>query len=490
MSFRNFAPFRGPLTFLAALLMLIVVGALFVARDTATKPEAKNMEFYWSLHYWQCTFDAISAACGAGLTTFEFDRDYTDAGRWTLTLIGVCGALLFVGAAARAEQNLGIASAAGWRAPVRAHLAAWTICACLSVAAALAWPRDASNAADTSSTAGSAEVQSNADNERATERIRLGLQIAASLGAGGGIRVADDRVLIALLAAIALCGPTIVLLVATTRRHTLRHAAGGALIRVALLRQLATGVIIYGILIATVTALERPRGAASTAQPGAKNLTAQAVGSRAERAAAQALAAGSAGFPTEALAEKGATDGTKLALVLLLLVGGGTASATGGLRWPLVAGIFCAYRRNRKNYEPRNAAQVPINDPRVPGDGDPSMSDRDHAPAVARRVLAALAVLLLGVIFALLILDAIVATRYSSPATLADATLDAGAAVLGGGVSGGVTATVTNRNLSAGIQQPTDLYQYGMVLLAAAMVVGRVAPLWQMNRVAARADRP
>ena len=48
--------------------------------------------------------------CGVGLLTRDFEADLTSRGRWTLTAIGLFGAVLFLAAAVQAAQQLREAS--------------------------------------------------------------------------------------------------------------------------------------------------------------------------------------------------------------------------------------------------------------------------------------------------------------------------------------------------------------------------------------------
>ncbi|MCK4341785.1 MAG: hypothetical protein KAY37_08695, partial [Phycisphaerae bacterium] len=84
----------------------------------------------------------------------------------------------------------------------------------------------------------------------------------------------------------------------------------------------------------------------------------------------------------------------------------------------------------------------------------------------------------------LLFIEASTASAYQSPPTCADALLEAASAVGGGNLSSGLTTTVTSANLSRGIHQSVDLYQYGMLWLILAMFVGRTLPIVILARCA------
>jgi Trk-type K+ transport system membrane component len=88
----------------------------------------------------------------------------------------------------------------------------------------------------------------------------------------------------------------------------------------------------------------------------------------------------------------------------------------------------------------------------------------------------------------LMLFEAQVASRYQAPPTFADALLDASCAVGGGGLSSGLTATLTARNLISGIGLGISQYQIGMLILLVAMLAGRLVPLALLARFALRRD--
>ena len=98
---------------------------------------------------------------------------------------------------------------------------------------------------------------------------------------------------------------------------------------------------------------------------------------------------------------------------------------------------------------------------------------------------SALVGLALVVALGLLAIEAHTGSPYQAAPSFADALLDASSAVGGAGLTSGVTAMVTGANLSSGIRQNVDLYQYGMTWLMAAMFIGRVLPVLVLGRLAA-----
>lgn len=92
-----------------ALLIVIGVGAVLLADPACTRVEDEFLQVYRTRHEWQAAFDALSATCGVGLLTYNFDEDYTARGRWTLTALGVVGAVLYLLAATQALRRLATA---------------------------------------------------------------------------------------------------------------------------------------------------------------------------------------------------------------------------------------------------------------------------------------------------------------------------------------------------------------------------------------------
>ena len=232
-----------------------------------------------------------------------------------------------------------------------------------------------------------------------------------------------------------------------------------------LLAWIAGYVAFLLLLAALVFTLEAPRGA--RAQPTDEaTLTGQPGGPRFARSLIQTACAATSGTPTETMADQGVTEGTKVVWSVAMLVGPLGGAAGGGLTWTLatwaaLGGVATLFGRRR-----------PVH------------------PATLRCMLAGaacLAVLLVLVIvaaFGLLTLEAQATSPYQRAHTFADALLDATNAVAGGNLSSGLVETVTDRNLSSGIRQRVDSYQYGMVWLMAAMLLGRLAPVFVLCQAA------
>ena len=196
-------------------------------------------------------------------------------------------------------------------------------------------------------------------------------------------------------------------------------------------------------------------------------LTGRPAGQRYARSLVQTVCAATAGMPTEDLADRNVTDGTKVTLAAVVLVGPLGGSAGGGFKWTLLiwaisGGAAALTRRGRSTH-----------------------------PATFRCLLAGtscvvlLALLTTVVALGLLGIETRTAAPYQSPPTFADAFLDAASATAGANLSTGLADTVTSRNLSRGGRQAVDLYPYGMTWLMLAMLLGRVLPLWVLCRAAA-----
>jgi len=216
---------------------------------------------------------------------------------------------------------------------------------------------------------------------------------------------------------------------------------------------------------AVISWLEVPRGAARGPGPD-RRLAGAPADARYARSLVQVTAAAGAGVPTEELKERGVSEGTKLVLAGAVLVGGLGGAAGGGIRWPmLLALLSVAWPFGRVPTGPRDEGT------------------RGRALAAVTCAVA-LVLLVLVVALGLLVIEAHTTTAFQTAPTLGDALLDASSAVAGGNLSSGLTATVTSANLSRGIHQSVDLYQYGLVWLLAAMFIGRTLPVLLLARSA------
>ena len=180
-------------------------------------------------------------------------------------------------------------------------------------------------------------------------------------------------------------------------------------------------------------------------------------------------------MPTESLVGRDVSDGTKLTLSGLLLVGGLSGSATGGVQWILLVWALAG-----------GAASLGWLGRGKAGPASPT----GPATGLARCMHAGLGCLSLMILLTLIVAVGLLlienwsASSYQPPPSLADALLDASSVVAGGNLSSGLTEAVTGRNLISGVRQSANLYQYGMAWLMLAMLAGRVLPLVVLRRLA------
>jgi hypothetical protein len=445
--------------FPAALLAVSAATAVLLTQDAGTQPAARS-EAYWALHYWRCGFDALSACAGCGLATLSVAEDYTPFGRWVLTGGGFAGACLFAAAAGQALRR-----AALLRAPGGARLVGGFVLAQLGAAALLGLLLYVAR------TFG---VTPSTDGSPAQIADILWNSVAAYSSSGFVDPLLLKRwpglIAIAIISILAALGPLATMFVA-------RDAAPAERSVVLRLAGLLAGTwVLAAVLIAAFEFRKpTPMGRGAPAQPAERALHALDFSvplrelswpARTGRALIQTVCATGSGIASEPLRDRGVSDGTKLTLGLLVLAGGAPGSVTGGVQALLLLLAL------------RGVAQLL----RGRGDAAPAAElRRAHVAAAGLLTLLALAVLCTG---GVLLLDAWTASPFQSPATLADAFLDSASAVGGANLSSGVTATLTARNLSSGIRNPTDQYQYGMVWLMLAMLTGRVLPLLILARLA------
>ena len=424
------------LWFLAALLLLTTVGAVLLTHTRAIEPESRHLAY--NRHHWQVAFDALSAGSGVGMLTYDFQDDYTTAGRWILTGLGVLGAALFIAAATHIARRIRPADTHSQVPHPLLAVGVFLLVQAVTVGIFLL------------------ATWQNGGGQNAWRAIAA----ACSLGWGmepstGGVSAWP----VALLAWIGALGWPIWLLPfgpPAKRFIQLRSA-------LTLLGGYTAFLLLAALLICM---FESPRGTTGSGGPS-ETLSSQNFETRYARSLIQVSAASGAGMPTEPLAERETGDGTKLALTALLLVGGLGGSATGGVQlalllWALAGGLASIGWLGRGRI----------------------------APDVTRWMRAGLSgvllmsMLILIIAVGLLLIENWTATRYQPPPSLADALLDAGSVVAGGNLTTGLTETVTGRNLVTGIHQSTSLYQYGMSWLMLAMLSGRILPLVIMRHLA------
>lgn len=457
---------RARVWFPVSLVILSACGAAALCRPECVERSERDVEFFFERHIWERSFDALSAACGAGLLSGPIDKAYTPTGRWTLFAIGLAGALLYVTAAARVTARLLALDATA------ARLA--------NVAVGSVPPAYPEAAGSHSPTAGAviqavpASAVPRPPSMFALWLLFLGVQALLTLGvwaAGravcpdvgvgetawltgmaffsvGSVPQPVDFGTAQMLAAVGWIGalgwPVWMLLIPGLRR---KFVSASAAIK------LAGGYTLFLIIAAgAIYVLECPRGGIDIAFRGAEStepdpaLPKQTPQVRAVRSLVAVMCASSAGIPTEPLGDRGLRDSSKAVLALVLLVGGLGGAAAGGLKWPLLIAAF-----------------------------------QGSAAPYLRRAATTSVLWMLGLTVltaaGLLLIESQVATRYQSQPTVADALLDATSAVAGGNLSSGLARTVTDKNLVSGIFLGVNWYRIGFLWLAAAMLAGRILPI-------------
>ena len=429
------------LWFLLTVLLITASGGHLLNAPACKAHYDDDWHRYGEMNIWQALFDALSATCGIGLLTCDMDEEYTAHGRWILTGLGLVGAMCYLAAARQAARRLW--SACGERVPLPGI---WSILLlflvllvlCVPLTGVLEWLAGGGGTLD--------------------ETTWRAVSAAASLGWLPSAPAQSHTWIYAVVALIGGLGWMVWLLpVPAWRRRYLC---------VPRLLKLVGGYVLFLLLAASlIFVLESPRGERA-GLVNEHSLTGQPPAGRYTRSLVQTACASTAGIPTENLADRNVTEGTKTILAAVMLIGSLGGSAGGGIKWTLLlwglgGGAAVLFVRKRSTN-----------------------------PATTRCLLAGVGCLLLIVLLVavtalgMLVIETHTASLYKSPPTFADAFLDATSAVVGGNLSSGLIQTVTSRKLSRGIRQDVDLYQYGMVWLMAAMLLGRVIPLFILCRAA------
>lgn len=425
-----------------ALLIIAVAGAVLLARPAATDAShRRDIQVFWARHFWQVSFDSLSATCGCGLLTYSYEDAYSARGRRILDGLAVAGALIVVAAALAVLSRGGV-----WKPGAARLLLAGAALVSLCMLFALSGMRGPTGPPGT--------------DEPATildGALRAG---AAMLGAtfSSGAREAPRGALLA-----GLFSGAGLLWWGLACRKT--WTAGVALVA---LRCLLAYVAYLVVMTTLVWTLEAPRGGAPAVPAGEAHAPLRDApdAQRWSRSWRLVLAGACSGAPTERLTEGEVGDGAMALLAVVSLVGGVFPIPGGGV------GFLCVYLALGAC-----AASAGVRPRRGPAD-----APRRVAAQVAAGGLL-IAVLLAGAVaVAMLVIEHRTASPFQARPTLADALLDACAALGGTGFHSGVVETITGENLTSGMRQSggaaqANLYAYGMTLTMAAMFVGRLLPL-------------
>lgn len=464
---------RPELWLLVALLAVAGAGSHFLKQDAFVRLSERDRVAYGQRPVWQARFDALSATCGVGLLSYRLNEDYTPAGRWLLAGLGLVGAGLYLTAARQAAARLWAAS--GTRLP-----SAWVVLAVFVIVQALAvvFVTIAQRVSGTGDSI--ADCTWNA------------IAAVSSLGWLSHRPDTGHAWIFAVAAFVGALGWPVWLLVRRERRGVVPVKATGAPptgsavalgvepavgapgpcpARAAEVSALITAVCGYAAFLllgaALVTALEMPRGTRQGRVAGDDRLSGQPAPARFARSLVQVACASGAGIPIEDTTDRSISEGTKFVLAGVVLVGGMGGSAGGGIRWPILLWALAA----GSTLLGRGSGRC--------RDGVARLC---HLAGIAG--VGTMVALVFVVAIGLLLIESWTGSAYQTAPTLADGLLDACSAVGGAGLTSGLTATVTSANLSSGIRQDVDLYQYGMAWLMAAMVIGRVLPVLVLGRCA------
>ena len=430
------------------MLLLAGGGGALLAQPFGAALDEREREYFLTHRYAQTCLDSLSAVCGSGLFSRDFEREYTEAGRWILAALAGAGAIAFLTAWTRLAATTPVAGP-----PLPAVLLGYLGLQVAAVAALFATSAASGEAAD------------------ATALLRRAVFVAAGVATPLTEAGPAQRSTLAVIAALVALGPSVWALLLPARmrgvmsaRAVLRSAAGFAL-------------FLLGITAACAF-LESPRGggaavaAREAAGSGEHRLQTADPIERHMRSLRLTSAAVGAGCATEPLTDRAVSQGTQILLSFGTLVGGLPGSVSGGLRWPLLAaagaGVFATLGFWRRPSEPAVAAW------------------RSACLAGLVALLACTALVAVG----LLLIEQLAATRFQAAPSFADAWLDASSAVGGSGVSSGLASLVSSRNLARGLGLNFDLYAFGMTLLAAAMLAGRFIPLLVLAACTRRESPP
>lgn len=425
---------RPGIWFPLAIVVLTALGSAPLLDDRCVHLSERDRGSYGLRPAWQARFDALSAVCGAGLLTYGLHDDYTSAGRWVLTGLGLAGALLYLAAARQAAMPL-------WAARGATLPRLWVIvavflglqAACVALAALVG-----------RFTSGGGGV---------ADAVQNSITAFASLGWSHG----GHGWVFTVIAFVGALGWPVWL--AVGRRELRRRTL------IAMICGYAAFLLICAGL---VTALEQPRGRTREQPTGATRLADQPAGTRFTRALTQVVTASGAGVKTEPLADRAVSEGTKVVLAGVVLIGGLGGSAGGGLKWPLFITLL-----------------TPLTALGGRGKGSASSEAAKKLVYCGSALGTVFLGLVLVVTLGVLLIEAHIGSPYQSPPSFADALVDASSSVAGAGLTTGVVASLTSANLSRGIRQGVDLYQYGMAWFMLAMFIGRIVPVVVLGRLAA-----
>ncbi len=424
---------------LLAITLITVGGASLLAQPWASNAGERERRFYWARLYWQYAADALTATCAAGPLSSRDAGAYAPAGEWVLLGCAALGGVAYACAMACALKRVGFYPLTR---PVRQTLLGCAVLAGAALTAGWMMPRGPTWKAWQPAAALTALGW--------TQTMPLP---SADPGADAAVAVEDPaNAWLLALSLLAAAGPV------TLGALAERAARGRALLSFALL------ISWLALVAGTITLAEGPRGR------GPSQTTAAPAPQRMMLGLRDALLAAGSGVCVAN--EQPPRELTMLSRSATVLVGGLPGALTGGIGLPLV--LLGCWGLLRKLW----GRTVPT---------------RESAPTLTQAALmlsAAYFGLTLIAALGLLVIEQLVASGYQSPPTLADALFDASSAVGGAAQTSGLSAAVTDANLSSGMYQNADLYVYGVSWLMAMTLLGRVLGLCVLLRCAGGRSEP
>lgn len=432
---------RRPLVWLPLVyLALVVGGAIGLAQPFATNESERERKAYFVRHAWNSAFDALSATCGVGLLVRNFDQDFTDNGRRILVALAFVGTISLLIASMQLLREF---AGPAWPLPPT-----WLVVLLLLLFQAFPIGIACFNAAGGGTPLFSELVGLHA--------------VAAFNGLGWPLSVPQAEAwVLALIGLIGALGWPIWVLIAWP---IAKRCFDIGRLRAALLSYFT--FLLLACLILTLS--ESQRGFGQRSISGA-TLADQSFFERFRRCTLQTLSAAGVGRPTEPLTQGGVSEAGKLVLAAVVLLGGFVGPPAGGIGWGILLMALLGTTTKRRNTIPARAEHM--------NQQPPTEMTGAGVALVAGRIVILISAAALLVAVGLLLIETRVASRFQSAPTLGDAALDAASLVGGANLTSGLARTISDPNLSSGMFQNVDLYQYGMGFMALAMIVGRFLPL-------------
>ncbi len=424
-----------------ALLLLAMLGSMALLTDTCVELSVRERVAHGALPAWQASFDALSAACGVGLHTFDVRGEYTPVGRWLLAAVGFCGAVCFLVASRQLLERSAHQQQLPRLRTILAVFVATQIIACLLLL-----------------------VAANYETTTVGDVLWHGVSTFASLGFSPPDELAAPIWATTTVSLLAALGWGVWLLPLASWRRMLNER---------LLLMVVAGYVAFLLTASALIALfEKPPGVPRHVTQE-RPVRAAAFPERLVDAAAQVICASGSGNSVSRETSP-LSEGTRLVLAAVVAVGGLGGAVTGGVKMPML--LIAIGIAGRNSDHPRSHPEKRI--------------QTHSGKSLALRILAAFVGLILLATVGVLLLDTLTGSPFDRPATLGEAVLESASAVGGAGLSAGLTSRFASARLSSGIRQSVDSYQYGMAWLMAMMLIGRWLPILLIARGLRRSPTP